>query len=203
MGQQQNGARKSTKWVVPAGIVAAIVVVVGVMLAGSYNGLNAMRNKVDSQWAQVENVMNRQSQLIPNINATVKGQMEHETDIMEQVSKGRAGYAQAEADPSASRNEKLAAGDEMNKSLSLYVNAIKESYPNLGSDQSIQSMVTELEGSINRISQERRTYIQTVNEYNTKVTSFPANITAGMMGFQRMKQYTAPAGTLETPKVEF
>lgn len=195
--------KKLPGWVVPTGIIAVIVLLVGVLFGGTYNSLNMKRNDVDAKWSQVENVMNRQSQLIPNITATVKGQMQHETDILNQVIKGRTAYQQTEQDPKASRNDKLAAGDEMSRNLSVYVNALKENYPTLGSDKSVQMMITELEGSINRISQERRNYIQSVQSYNTKVTSFPANLIANMMGFDRMQQYSAPANTTETPKVEF
>lgn len=170
------------------GMIGVIVLVVVAMYGATYNSLNSKRSDVEAQWAQVENVMQRRADLIPNLVSTVKGQMKHEQEIIDAVTDARSAYAEA-----TTPNEKLAADDAIKKNTQVLVNAVTENYPDLASSESVQTLMAQLEGSENRISMERRRYIEDVNSYNKKVTSFPASITAGQLGFHKIDQYEAPA----------
>ena len=111
----------------------------------------------------------------------------------------RSAYAKA-----TTPNEKLAADDAIKENTQVLVNAVTENYPDLASSQSVQTLMTQLEGSENRISVERRRYIEDVNSYNKKVSSFPASVTAGQMGFHKIDQYKATAKNADkAPTVSF
>lgn len=180
-------------------VIGVIVLVVVAMYGSTYNSLNSRRSDVEAQWAQVENVMQRRADLIPNLVSTVKGQMKHEQKIIDAVTDARSAYAKA-----TTPNEKLAADDAIKENTQVLVNAVTENYPDLASSQSVQTLMTQLEGSENRISVERRRYIEDVNSYNKKVSSFPASVTAGQMGFHKIDQYKATAKNAgKAPTVDF
>lgn len=180
------------------GVIVAIAVIIVAMFGSTYNGLNNSKNNVDAAWAQVENVMQRRADLIPNLVSSVKGQMAHEQKIIDSVTDARAAFNKA-----ATPNEKLKADDNLQEQTSVLVNAIQENYPDLSSSESVQTLMTQLEGSENRISVERKRYIDAVTVYNQKVTSFPTNMTAGMMGFHKMDQYKATTqGADKAPTVD-
>lgn len=168
------------------GVIIAIAIIIVSMFGATYNGLNNSKNEVDASWAQVENVMQRRADLIPNLVSVVKGQMNHEQKIIDSVTDARAAFNKA-----ATPNEKLKADDNLQEQTRVLVNAVTENYPDLRSSESFQTLMTQLEGSENRISVERKRYIDAVTVYNQKVTSFPTNMTAGMMGFHKMDQYKA------------
>lgn len=191
--------KKNKTWLAVAGVVGVIVLVLVAVYGSTWNSMNSKRNDVEAQWAQVENVMQRRADLIPNLVSTVKGQMNHEQKIIEDVVEARSAYAKA-----ATPNEKLAADDAIRENTKVLVNAVTENYPELASSQSVQTLMTQLEGSENRISVERRRYIEDVNEYNKKVMSFPSSLVAGQMGFHKMDQYEATAKNADqAPTVSF
>lgn len=181
-------------------LIAVIVVVVlaATSLIGLRNGMNSKKNEVDAQWSQVENVMQRRADLIPNLVASVQGQMDHESKVFKDIADARRQYAAA-----STPNDKLKANDELNSKTNVLVNAVQENYPQLASSESVKTLMTQLEGSENRISVERERYIRLVNEYNNKVTSFPASMVAGMFGFSKMDLYRAQPGSENAPKVTF
>lgn len=181
-------------------LIAVIVVVVlaATSLIGLRNGMNSKKNEVDAQWSQVENVMQRRADLIPNLVASVQGQMDHESKVFKDIADARRQYAAA-----STPNDKLKANDELNSKTNVLVNAVQENYPQLASSESVKTLMTQLEGSENRISVERERYIRLVNEYNNKVTSFPASMVAGLFGFSKMDLYRAQPGSENAPKVTF
>ncbi|KFF30446.1 LemA family protein [Bifidobacterium bombi] len=181
-------------------LIAVIVVVVlaATSLIGLRNGMNGKKNEVDAQWSQVENVMQRRADLIPNLVASVQGQMDHESKVFKDIADARRQYAAA-----STPNDKLKANDELNSKTNVLVNAVQENYPQLASSESVKTLMTQLEGSENRISVERERYIRLVNEYNNKVTSFPASMVAGLFGFSKMDLYRAQPGSENAPKVTF
>lgn len=187
---------KMKKWIPLGVIIGAVLIIVGV-LAGGYNGLNSKKNDVEASWSQVENVMQRRYDLIPNLVSSVKGQMKHETDVFTAIADARKQYSSATKD-----TDKLAADEELGKQTQILVNAVTENYPDLASSESVKTLMTQLEGSENRISTERRRYIDTVNDYNKQVTSFPNNMTAGMFGFSKMEVYHADTAAQTAPKVD-
>ena len=191
--------KKNKTWMAVAGIVGVIVLILVAVYGSTWNSMNSKRSDVEAQWAQVENVMQRRADLIPNLVSTVKGQMKHEQKIIDAVTDARSAYAKA-----TTPNEKLAADDAIRENTQVLVNAVTENYPELASSQSVQTLMTQLEGSENRISVERRRYIGDVNEYNKKVMSFPSSLVAGQMGFHKMDQYEATAKNADqAPTVSF
>lgn len=191
--------KKNKTWLAVAGVVGVIVLILVAVYGSTWNSMNSKRNDVEAQWAQVENVMQRRADLVPNLVSTVKGQMNHEQKIIDAVTEARSAYVKA-----ATPNEKLAADDAIRENTQVLVNAVTENYPELASSQSVQTLMTQLEGSENRISVERRRYIEDVNEYNKKVMSFPSSLVAGQMGFHKMDQYEATAKNADqAPTVSF
>ena len=191
--------KKNKTWLAVAGVVGVIVLILVAVYGSTWNSMNSKRNDVEAQWAQVENVMQRRADLVPNLVSTVKGQMNHEQKIIDAVTEARSAYAKA-----VTPNEKLAADDAIRENTQVLVNAVTENYPELASSQSVQTLMTQLEGSENRISVERRRYIEDVNEYNKKVMSFPSSLVAGQMGFHKMDQYEATAKNADqAPTVSF
>lgn len=165
---------------------------------GMYNSLNASRQTVDADWAQVENVMQRRADLIPNLVASVKGEMQNEQEIFKSIAESRKQF-----ETSDTQAGKLVADDELNEQTTVLLNAVKESYPELASSEQVKTLMTQLEGSENRISVERKRYIDDVAGYNRKVTSFPMNLIAKPFGFDSVAQYKAAPSAANVPVVDF
>lgn len=190
---------KKKTWLAVAGVVGVIVLMIVAVYGSTWNSMNSKRSDVEAQWSQVENVMQRRADLVPNLVSAVKGQMDHEQKIIDAVTEARSAYAKA-----TTPNEKLAADDAIRENTQVLVDAVTENYPDLASSESVQTLMTQLEGSENRISVERRRYIEDVNSYNKKVTSFPSSMVAGQMGFHKMDQYEATAKNADkAPTVSF
>lgn len=179
-------------------ITVVIVMIVGSGLISSRNSMNTARNQVKADWSQVENVMQRRNDLIPNLVASVKGQMKHESDVFKAIAESRKMYDNADTP-----NDKLSADEELRSNTNVLLNAVQENYPDLASSQSVQTLMTQLEGNENRISTERRRYIASVQDYNNLVTSFPNSMFAGMFGFSRMEEYHADPSVSKVPQVDF
>lgn len=192
------GTPKLKPWMVA---VFAIVVILFLGMAiggGMYNSLNASWQTVDADWAQVENVMQRRADLIPNLVASVKGEMQNEQEIFKSIAESRKAF-----ETSDTQAEKLAADDELNTRTTVLLNAVKESYPELASSEQVKTLMTQLEGSENRISVERKRYIDDVAGYNRKVTSFAMNLIAKPFGFDSVAQYKAAPSVANVPVVDF
>lgn len=192
------GIRRPTPGVIAIAVVFIVVALGAGCLIGTYNGLNGARNDCDAQWSQVENVMQRRADLIPNLVSTVKGQMANEREIFSDIAKSRQAYSYAKTP-----NEKLEADQQLGRDVDVLVNAVHENYPELASSESVKTLMTELEGSENRISVERKRYIDDVNEYDKKPTSFPTNAVAGMLGFEKIDQFKADSTAAKAPTVDF
>lgn len=152
---------------------------------------------MDTKWAQVENVMQRRADLIPNLVGSVKGSMKQEQKVFGEIAESRKMY-QAAKTPT----EKDQANQELDKNLSVMVNAIHENYPELQSNENVKTLMTQLEGTENRISVERRDYIQEVNHYNQQLVKFPKNIVAKIVGFEKKDNFKADKGAEKAPKVD-
>ena len=147
-------------------ILMVIVLAVGSVF-GFYNGMVSARENVDSKWSQVDNQLQRRSDLIPNLVNTVKGYAAHEKEVFQSVSDARAKMAGAK-----SVNDKLAANTELNSALSRLL-AVAENYPQLKADQNFRQLQDELSGTENRIAVARKDYNDAVQGYNTKINSLP------------------------------
>lgn len=175
----------------------------------NYNSLVEKQQQVDQSWAQVENQYQRRADLIPNLVNTVKGYSEHESSTLEAVTNARAGLtkaydaAQGVENPQENIEQYQQAQSALKGALDIYVNAVREAYPDLKANTNFMALQTELEGTENRISTERRRYTEAVMEYNTAIKKFPTNIYAGWFGFKEKPQFRADAGASKAPEVKF
>jgi LemA protein len=188
------------------GLIGCLVVVGGLLvlalifgsgLVRAYNGLVTERESVDKSWAQVENVLQRRGDLIPNLVETVKGYAAHEKEVFEKVAEARGRLAGA-----TTPQEATAANAGLTSALGRLL-AISENYPELKANENFIRLQDELAGSENRIATERMRYNETVRVYNTHIKSFPANFIAGFFGFKEKDYFEAEAGAKEVPKVKF
>jgi LemA protein len=180
------------------GVVVLIVLIVGGTLIGDHNDLVAERESIKGAWSQVDVVLQRRNDLIPNLVETVKGISEHEQSVVDSVTKARAQMAGAQTPA-----EKIAADAQVSSALSRLL-VVVENYPNIKANENFLRLQDELSGTENRIAVERRKYNETVQKYNTDIELFPKNIAASMFGFQREDAYfKADAAAKEAPKVKF
>lgn len=191
-----------------AAAFVAVIVMSG-LSSCNYNSLVEKEQDVDQAWAQVENQYQRRADLIPNLVNTVKGYSEHESETLIKVTQARSGlqdaYNAAEAveNPSQNIQQYQEAQSRLKGALDIYVNAVKEAYPDLKANENFINLQTQLEGTENRISTERERYTQAVKVYNTAISKFPTVIYAGWFGFKKREQFKAEAGADRAPKVEF
>lgn len=175
----------------------------------NYNSLVEKQQNVDQKWAEVENQYQRRADLIPNLVNTVKGYSEHESVTLENVTNARAGLtkayesAQSVENPQENLEQFQQAQSDLKGALDIYVNAVREAYPDLKANTNFMALQTQLEGTENRISTERKRYTEAVQEYNTAIKKFPTVIYAGWFGFKEKQQFKAEAGANKAPKVEF
>ncbi|MBM7712222.1 LemA family protein [Enterococcus xiangfangensis] len=178
--------------------IAVIVLAIGVYFIATYNSLVSAENNVDAKWSQVENVMQRRADLIPNLVNSVKGSMQHEETIVKEITDARKAYNNANTPA-----EKNAANEQINQGLGTMVNVIQEDYPTLASNENVKTLMVQLEGTENRISVERKNYIEQVNEYNQSLVRFPKNLAAKVLGFEKKANFEADDTAKEVPAVSF
>lgn len=188
---------------------ALAVMAISPLTSCNYNSLVEQQQGVEQAWAQVENQYQRRADLIPNLVNTVKGYAEHESSTLESVTNARAGLtkaydaAQAVENPQENIEQYQQAQSALKGALDIYVNAVREAYPDLKANTNFMSLQTQLEGTENRISTERKRYTEAVMEYNTSIRKFPTNIYAGWFGFKEKPQFKAEPGASKAPEVKF
>lgn len=187
-------------------ITIVVIALVFLLFFGMYNGLVKKQEAVESQWAQVENVYQRRADLIPNLVETVKGYAAHEEGTFTAVVDARAKATSITIDPSNITPEQLeqfqAAQDQLSGALSRLL-AVKEAYPDLKANENFLALQSQLEGTENRITVERKKFNETAQEYNQSIRMFPRNIIANMFGFEKVAYFKAQAGAETAPKVQF
>ncbi len=191
-------------------IILIVVVVALVLLVfrgcSGYNNLVTLREQVNRDWANVENVYQRRADLIPNLVSTVKGYAAHEQETFEKVVNARANATSIKIDAANMTEADLkrfqAAQGEISSSLSRLI-AVAENYPDLKANQNFLELQAQLEGTENRIAVERRNFNATAQSYNTAIKRFPAVIFASWFGFKERPYFEAEAGSQEAPVVEF
>jgi len=174
--------------------LALIVVLIAVLFSG-YNGLVSDEEAVNGKWSTVETQLQRRSDLIPNLVATVKAYAAQETAIYTSLAEARAKLAGA-----GSISETEAAQADLNQALSRLL-VIVENYPELKSNVNFLSLQDELAGTENRIATARTDYNDAVQTYNTKIKSLPTALYAGLLGFTPKDYFEADENG--NPKVEF
>jgi len=201
------------KWIV-LGILAVlfifILAAIG-MVVGTYNSLVVLEQGVQAQWAQVENVYQRRYDLIPNLVATVKGAANFEKSTYMEVTKARSRVGQITAgamkniinDPKAFAKFE-GAQNQLGSALSRLLVTV-ENYPDLKATQNFRDLQAQLEGTENRIAQERRLFNEAAQRYNTRLQTFPTNIIAGFFGgkFAPKPYFKSTSGAEKPPKVDF
>lgn len=191
--------------------VACILALCFIGGCSSYNGMVSAQQSVDKQWGNVENAYQRRADLIPNLVNTVKGYAEHEKSTLQNVTDARAGLTQAYNDATASQAdaspENVAAyqqaQEKLNSALNVYVNAVREAYPDLKANENFRDLQVQLEGTENRIATARGRYTEAVAGYNTAIKKFPTVIYAGWFGFSPQPQFKADDAAQRAPEVQF
>ena len=163
------------------GIVAVLLAVILGGGCSTYNELVTLEQEVDATWAKVEVQYQRRLDLIPNLVETVKGYAAHESNTLESVTRARAGLNAADSlqNSVAAGNAQAfdsynAAQSRLNSALSLYVNAVREAYPDLKANENFKDLQTQLEGTENRIATERGRYTEVVKDYTCRCDASPA-----------------------------
>lgn len=177
--------------------IAAVLAILILAYAGTYNGLVNKKENVTKQYSNLEVTLQRRADLIPNLVSTVKGYVAHENEVIDKVTTARQNLVNAK-----NIDEKQKANDELTSSLNALM-VVVENYPDLKSSENFRSLQDELAGTENRISTARRDYNDAVNKYNSSVKKFPSNIIAGMSGFGEEKYFEADVKAQEVPSVNF
>jgi LemA protein len=183
------------------GIIAVLVIlalIVGGAYVSSRNQMVTLNETVKSNWAQVDVVLQRRADLIPNLVETVKGFAAHEETVFGDIAKARSALMGAQTP-----QDKIAANGQLDGALSRLL-LIVENYPQLKSNENFLRLQDELAGTENRIAVERKRYNDSVQAYNTYIGQFPNYIFARWAGFKRNDAYFQASETSrEAPKVQF
>jgi len=185
--------------IIGLGVVGLLVIVV-LWIIVSYNSLVALREQVRAGWAQIDVMLKRRYDLIPNLVNTVKGYASHEKETLERVISARNSAVTASGQGAGAASQ--AEGQLSGALRQLF--AVAEAYPNLKADQGFLQLQGELSSSENQIAGKRTGYNDLVREYNTRVMSFPTTLIAGPFGFatQPFFEVQDPAQR-EAPQVKF
>jgi LemA protein len=182
--------------------ILVVILVVGLICFGQYVGVkNTLVSKneaVKSAWSQVDVVLQRRADLIPNLVETVKAYAKQEQTVFGDIAKARSALLSA-----GSPQDKIAANNQLDGAIGRLL-LVVENYPQLKSNENFQRLQDELAGTENRIAVERKRYNDTLQDYNTYVQQFPASVFAGWAGFKKNDAYfTASEGSRQAPKVDF
>jgi LemA protein len=178
-------------------VVIVLVVLIGIYLMVSYNGLVALRNRIENAWAQIDVQLKRRYDLIPNLVETVKGYAAHEKGTLDAVIQAR-NMAMTATGP-----QDQAAAENMITGALKSVFALSEAYPDLKANQNFAQLQEELTGTESRIAYARQFFNDVVNKYNTKIQSFPAVLIAKRMGFQEREYFEADDDSRGPVQVKF
>jgi len=181
------------------GVVIVVIVILGAMIIGTYNGLVNKDVSVQNQWGKVQSAYQRRLDLIPNLVATVKGSANFERDTQLQVAALRSQVDMAK------NPDDMKTVDTGTSSLIRNINIQVEAYPDLKSTENFRALQDELAGTENRVKWERDEYNNKVKDYQSATRTFPGNIFAGMFGFlsDKYKFFESTPGAENPPIVNF
>jgi len=192
--QNQLAQQKTKKRVWLIGVVAVVAILV-IALFVSYNSLSNMREDVSGKRSNIDTLLQRRNDLIPNLVATVKADSKQEKDLIGEITEARARLAGAQTN-----EQKAAASDQMSNAINRLL-VIQENYPDRKSNQNYLSLQNQLEGTENRISIARQDYNKVVVDYNKKRQRIPTVLIANVFGFQRAEPFQAAEGATQVPDV--
>jgi LemA protein len=178
-------------------ILIVLVVVIGLVFVVLYNGLVALRNKVEAAWAQIDVQLTRRFELIPNLVETVKGYAAHEKETLDAVISAR-NMAQSASGPA-----EAAAADNVLTGALKSVFALAEAYPDLKANQNFLTLQETLTATEDKIAYSRQFYNDTVNRYNTKIQSVPSSLVANMFHFTEREYFEAGGEARGPVSVQF
>lgn len=187
-------------------VIVFIVFFFYIYIKGVFNKMVSMEESINGQWAQVETSYQRRSDLIPNLVSTVKGYAAHERETLEGViearSKASSVNINAENMDAASFQKFQQAQDGLSSALQKLM-VVVERYPDLKANQNFLELQAQLEGTENRISNERRKFNEAVQAFNAQIKKFPNNLFASMFGFKVREYFKSDPAAATAPKVEF
>ena len=190
-------AGSSKRWIGPVAIVV-IVLVIGVFwFIGQQNSLVTIEESVDAAWSEIDNQLQRRSDLIPNLVATVQGFAGQEQAVYGQIADARARLAGA-----GTVEETAESYGELQSALSRLL-VIVENYPELRSNQNFIRLQDELAGTENRIAVARRRYNEAVQQFNTRIRLFPTRTVANRLGMVARDYFEIDEGARSVPQVDF
>lgn len=178
-------------------IVLIIVVLIVLYVISTYNSLVSLRNKVKDSWAQIEVLLKRRADLIPNLVETVKGYANHEKGTLEAVIEARNKYVSANT-----VEDEMKASGELTGALNRLF-ALTEAYPELKANTNFVDLQNNLKETEDKISFSRQFYNDTVLNYNNKIEMFPSNVIAGMFNFKKSEFFEATEEDKKVPTVKF
>jgi LemA protein len=187
-------------------ILLGVLLLVVFSMCGTYNKAVEKDEKVKKAWSQVENQYQRRADLIPNLVNTVKGYANFEQQTLQAVVEARANATKVTIQADELTPENIQKFEQAQGALSSSLGrllAVAENYPDLKANQSFLGLQTQLEGTENRISVERKTFNEVVNEFNSYIRQFPTNLFAGIFGFSPKGYFQATAGSEKAPEVKF
>lgn len=202
---KKDTTRMKKVWTILA-IFAGIAVIFGLSLSSSYNGLVFKQENVQTALANLDSQYQRRADLIPNLVSTVKGASDFEQETLTQVVEARAKATSITLDVSNATPEQIAAYQSAQGELSQALGrllAVAESYPDLKTVETYRDLLSQLEGTENRIAVARQDYNDAVNIFNKAVKRFPTNIVANLFGFEEATYFAADEGASSAPTVNF
>ena len=195
---------KYKKFIVP-GIIVGVLLLIGLWIGGTYNSLVGEREKVTAAFSNVETQYQRRADLVDNLVNTVKGSSDFEKSTLTAVTDARAQVGKTKIDASASQEQVqqyVEAQNQMTGALSRLI-AVAENYPDIKSTAAYQDLMSQLEGTENRIQVARSDFNNTARPYNARIQTFPTNIVANIFGFDVKAYFESQDGADKAPKVDF
>jgi LemA protein len=179
------------------GVMVAVVIIFSMFYINVRNGLVVLDENINSAWSEIDNQLQRRSDLIPNVVATVRGYAAHEESVFKGIADARSRLAGART-----VEEKASGYNEMQSALSRLL-VVVEQYPDLKANQNFIRLQDELAGTENRLAVARKRYNDGVREFNTKIRAFPGSMMAGGMGFASRQYFEIDGAARQAPQVKF
>ena len=181
--------------------IAVVVIVIFGWVKSTYNGMVGVEEEATTALANVQSAYQRRADLIPNLVEVVKGYAAHEKETFESVVNARAKATSITLDADNIEEFQKAQG-ELSSALGRLI-AVGEAYPELKANDNFRELQVQLEGTENRINEERNKANLKIQNYNISIRRFPSNLLAGMFGFEKMNKFEAEAGAEKAPQVKF